>query len=274
VNIEKNVFKCWVCDYRGKNIYRLVKRYGDFTDCREWSNFDRKVNISEFEKILFQLEEKEEEITLDLPDGFLPLSTKEIAFSSMPARKYLKDRSVSNADILKWKIGYCVSGIFKDRIIIPSFNAEGKVNFFIARNYINDWRKYMNPRVAKNKIIFNELYVDFSKEVVITEGVFDAINAGENSIPLMGSTLSENSKLFWEIVKNDTSVFIALDRDAEKKSLSMIEKLLKYDVEVFKIDTDGYQDVAEMPRSEFQKRKKEAEFMSMEKYMIYRTMIA
>ena len=270
------MFKCWVCDYRGKNIYRLVKRHGDFTDCREWSSFDEKVDISEFENILSQLEEreKEEETTLDLPDGFLPLSTKEIAFSSLPARKYLRDRSVSNADILKWKIGYCISGIFKNRIIIPSFNSKGKVNFFIARNYINDWRKYMNPRVAKNKIIFNELYVDFSKEVVITEGAFDAINAGENSIPLMGSTLSENSKLFWEIVKNDTSVFIALDRDAEKKSLSMIEKLLKYDVEVFKIDTDGYQDVAEMPRSEFQKRKKEAEFMSMEKYMIYRTMIA
>jgi len=132
----------------------------------------------------------------------------------------------------------------------------------------------MNPRVAKNNIVFNELYLDLSKEIIITEGVFDAIIAGNNSVPLMGSTLSEESRLFWEIVKNDTSVFVALDRDAEKKALAIVEKFLKYDVEVFKIDTGGYEDVAEMPRRIFNKRKEEAEFMSVEKYMIYKASTA
>jgi len=274
INLGKNVFKCWVCDYRGRDIYRLIRRYGDIGQCREWAKFNEKVDISEFEKILFQLDREEKEKTIDLPKDFLPLSTKEITFSSLPVRKYLKNRSISDADILKWKIGYCNSGMYKDRLIIPSFNSEGKVNFFVARNYINNWRKYMNPRVAKNNIVFNELYLDLSKEIIITEGVFDAIIAGNNSVPLMGSTLSEESRLFWEIVKNDTSVFVALDRDAEKKALAIVEKFLKYDVEVFKIDTGGYEDVAEMPRRIFNKRKEEAEFMSVEKYMIYKASTA
>jgi DNA primase len=209
-----------------------------------------------------------------LPKEFLPLSTREMAFSSLPARKYLKDRRITNSDILKWKIGYCVSGPYKGRVIIPSFDSDGKANFFVARNCINSWKKYMNPSVCKNDIIFNELYLDFSKEIVIVEGVFDSIVAGDNSVPLLGSTLSEESKLFWEIIKNDTTIYIALDRDAEKKSLSIIKKLLKYDIEVFKIDTGDYEDVALMPRDVFEERKNKAEFMSMEKYMICKAMMA
>ena len=27
VNIDKDVFKCWICDYRGNSIYRLVRKY-------------------------------------------------------------------------------------------------------------------------------------------------------------------------------------------------------------------------------------------------------
>ena len=54
-------------------------------------------------------------------------------------------------------------------------------------------------------IIFNELYVDWDSDLVITEGIFDAIKAGPNSIPLLGSTVRENSKLFQKIIKFDLS---------------------------------------------------------------------
>ena len=30
VNIEKNFFKCWICDTRGRNIRRIVRSFGDF----------------------------------------------------------------------------------------------------------------------------------------------------------------------------------------------------------------------------------------------------
>jgi DNA primase len=273
VNLDKNVFKCWVCDYRGKNVYRLVKKYGDFNDCREWPRDEDKVDITEFDKIILQIESEGAEPITDLPDEFEPLSTSHIEFASIQARRYLKDRGVTNDQILKWKIGFCKSGEYEGRVVIPSFNLDGDVNYYVTRSYTGDWRKYKNSPLSKNKMIFNELFLDFSKEIIITEGVFDSIVAGDNSVPLLGSTLSEKSKLFWEIVKNDTSVYIGLDANVENKSLYIIDKLLKYDIEVYKIDTTGYDDIGSMSRRVFNQRKDEAEFMSSHKCMIKRAMM-
>ena len=40
-------------------------------------------------------------------------------------------------DIIKWKIGYCFSGEYRNRIIIPSFNDNGDCSYFTipAGNY-------------------------------------------------------------------------------------------------------------------------------------------
>ena len=103
---------------------------------------------------------------------------------------------------------------------------------------------------------------------MLVEGIFDAIKAGPNSIPLLGSTLREDSKLFQKIAKNDTAIFVALDKDAEKKSIKIISKLLLYGVEVYKINTSGYEDVGEMTKQEFQKRKENAKFMNPDTFMV------
>ena len=79
----------------------------------------------------------------------------------------------------------------------------------------------MNPSLSRD-IIFNELYIDWDLDVVLVEGVFDAIKTGPNAIPLLGSTLREDSKLLQAIVKNDAAIFLALDPDAEKKSTKLI----------------------------------------------------
>ena len=81
--------------------------------------------------------------------------------------------------------------------------------------------------------------------------------------------MRDDSRLFQKIVKHDTPVYIALDPDAEKKSLQLIKKLLQYDVEVYKVDIAPYSDVGEMTIEEFQKRKKEATFLTTDKYVTY-----
>ncbi len=35
VNIPKNKYKCWICDTRGRNIRRIVRRFGNFTQLKE-----------------------------------------------------------------------------------------------------------------------------------------------------------------------------------------------------------------------------------------------
>ena len=53
LNIDKNVFKCWVCDYKGKDIYRIVKRFGDYVQKQDWKAFTNTVDVENFTTKLF-----------------------------------------------------------------------------------------------------------------------------------------------------------------------------------------------------------------------------
>ena len=156
-------------------------------------------------------------------------------------------------------MGYTTEGPFKNRIIIPSFNKNGDLNYFIARTFSNDYRRYMNPPVSRN-IIFNELYADFEEEVTIVEGVFDAIKA-HNAVPILGSTIRETSKLFRKIVNNDTPVLMALDPDAKKKAESIKRLFLKYGIEVREIEYPDERDIGDMSKKEVSVLSKDAAFI-------------
>jgi len=266
VNIDKDKFKCWICDYRGSSIRRLVRRYGNYAHQKKWSEFEPELEISHFEKIFFGTEEEEQPITISLPSEFKPLATASTSLAAKPARRYLMDRGISREDILRWKIGYCSSGDFGGRIIIPSFNCDGKVDYFVGRTYDSNWKKYMNPNAQRN-IVFNELYVDWQSDLSIVEGVFDAIVAG-NAVPILGSSLREDSRLIKNVVENDTPVYIALDPDAEKKALNLIKKLLTFDIELYKVNISPYTDVGEMSKEEYRRRQKSATLMTQESYLV------
>jgi DNA primase len=273
VNIDKNVFKCWICDYRGNSLFGLVKRYGTYAQKQEWQKYVNVVDVSlSLEELLAGgKEEKQEEIKINLPKEFISLANKNLPISSVEPLRYLSSRGIKKKEILKWKIGYCNKGEYKGRILIPSFDQEGDVNYFVARSYNKkEWPPYKNPNVSKD-IIFNELYVDFKNDLVIVEGIFDAIKA-ENAVPILGSSLREDSKLFQEIVEQNTTVYIALDPDAEKKALILINKLLLYGIEIYKIDVSGYKDVGEMTKEIFLQRKKEAILMTRDEILNYNFM--
>ena len=267
VNIDKNVFKCWICDYSGNSIYRLVRKYASYEKRSKWTELTGQLNLLDFESVLdsiFPMDEPEQEVVVDLPEEFVSLANKNESIEAKIATNYLAKRNITDKDILFWKIGYCSSGEYAGRIIVPSFSESGDCNYFIGRTYRDEWRKYMNPPTSKSKIIFNELYIDWNEDLVLTEGVFDAIIAGKNSVPILGSSLKEQSKLFKSIITNSTPVYIALDADAEKKASFLIQNLIKYDAEVYNIDVAPYNDVGEMPKKEFLERKKAARLVSSE----------
>jgi hypothetical protein len=126
--------------------------------------------------------------------------------------------------------------------------------------------KYKNPRSSKN-VVFNDLFTNWNDDLVIVEGVFDAINAG-NAVPILGSTLRTDSDLLRKIVRNDTPCYIALDPDAADKERRIIQTLMRYDVELYKIDVSGYDDVGEMPKDIFEQRKKSAKFIDRDNYLL------
>jgi len=268
INIEKNAYKCWICDSRGINIQRIVRKFGTYKHRQQWEQLEARVDYSILET-LFDFPKEDKQVA-ELPKEFISLANKEIPPTGFQARKYLKERGLAKKDIIWWKMGYCSSGEYENRVIVPSFNEDGDVDYFIARSYTGDYSKYKNPPVGRD-IVFNDLFIDWTSDVILVEGVFDAIKAGRNAVPMLGSTLREESKLFQKIVKNDTPVYIALDPDAENKSLEIIKKLLTYDVELYMIEVSPYADVGEMTAERFIDRKKKAKRMDFDEYMISKT---
>jgi len=258
VNFDKNVFKCWICDYSGKNIFYLVRSHGSHVDRQDWKKIANIVDFSE--------QENEQHITVELPKEFITLTGKNISPLSVPARNYLKERGIIEEQLIWWKMGYCPDGKYANRIIVPSFNMEGELTYFISRSYDNNWIKYLNPPAEKD-FIFNELYLDWNKDIIIVEGVFDAIVAG-NAIPLLGSTLRENSYVFQKIIEKCDRVYVALDSDAREKESRIGKLFMSYGVDVYGIDTSGFGDIGEMDKETFQTRKKTATFLSLDDYLL------
>jgi DNA primase len=208
-----------------------------------------------------------------LPKEFISLANKNLPITSRYPINYLSSRGITKQDILKWKIGYCATGKYEGRVIFPSFDLSGRLNYFVARSYTGDWKRYSNPP-NKSNIIFNHLSLDFAYPIVVVEGVFDAVKSGVNSVPLLGSTLKEESILLNEIVKNDTTVYLALDSDATKKTEKLIDLFLKYDIETFLVDISAtkHQDVGEMTKQEFEFCKFNSEKVTISSYTTNRIM--
>ena len=266
VNLDKNAFHCWVCDYRGRNIRRLIRRYGSFVQLQKWDAISNRTDLERFADLFMEPSSFEDKSKMELPAEFASLCSESVPATGIYALRYLQKRGVTKADILKWKIGYCFSGEYRNRIIIPSFDEEGDCSYFIARSYTGDSYKYKNPRASKD-IVFNELYIDWNKDLVLVEGVFDALVAG-NAVPILGSTLRAGSELLRKIVRNDTPVYVALDPDAAVKERRIIKMLLEYDIELHKIDVSGYEDVGSMPKEVFEERKKSAAFIDRDNYLL------
>ena len=267
VNLEKNLFKCWVCDWSGRDIYRIIRSHGLPEHKTHWRSFGQQTEIINFAEKLFGPPDIPLQEEIKLPKNFVSLVKKKLPTTATIPLNYLESRGINQPDIIKWKIGYCSSGKYGGRVIIPSFGLNGKINYFVARSYDRDWKRYLNPQSSKN-IVFNELYLDFDEKLILVEGVFDAIKAGENSVPILGSTLTETSRIFQKIVNNDTPIYLALDPDVNKKTNRLIELFLKYDIELFQIDIKPYKDLAEMPRSVFLERKQRAVFLNSNNYLL------
>lgn len=240
-----------------------MRRYSGKGDYHRWLEITDAVDISSFDT-LFSAEDEVAMKPVMLPEDFQTLCT-DYRYDFKKPLRYLKNRNISDKDILKWRMGFCSSGEYAGRVVIPSFDESGELNYFIARSYSGKYPRYKNPPVSKD-FIFNRLMLDWENPVTLVEGVFDAIVA-ENSIPLLGSTLSEKSKLFANIVGNCKEIYLALDSDASHKELKIMKKLMEYGIIVYKIDTSGYEDVATMTREAFQKKKDEALILTETNYL-------
>ena len=217
VNYQKHVFHCWSCGETNGTHGPLGKLFDKFGTKKQ-----KKVYL------LIRPEElKKEEVKrlkLKLPNGYTSFENSNPIYPPhRQALNYLKERGITDDMIKRYQIGYTVEGDYSYRVIIPSYDIDGTLNYFIARSWVPKKMKYKNPAVPKDEILFNERMINWDKPIFITEGVFDAIFL-PNSIPMLGKSMSN---LLFETLyeKANDVITICLDADAWTNSLKVYHTL-------------------------------------------------
>jgi DNA primase len=229
---SENPWHCWVCEAKGKTIRSLFK------------NAKIPANkVAELNMIIAPGKEyKQISTTLELPKEFISLTdiveNKIATIESKHAIKFLRKRGITPEDIIKYNIGFCNDGPYKERVIIPSYDENGIVNYFIARAYKDGPTKYKNPPADAKSAIGWELYINWDAPIILVEGMFDALTIKRNVIPLFGKIIHE--KLMKKLVRSSVNrIYIALDPDAIKNAFKYAEQLMTYGKEVFLVELDG-----------------------------------
>lgn len=262
INVETDQWKCWVCNKGGKNLVFVIKKVGNNADIQNYlNNFKAKtVRFS-------STDSAETKFSLSLPPEYKPLIHNLDTLYGRRALSYLTKRGITENDILFYKIGIAFDGLCQDRIILPSFDASGELNFYTTRAIVDDaYMKHWSPSVPvgyKADCIFNELNIDWSKPVVLVEGFFDMMKA-VNAIPLFGSSMNQEYNVFQRIIHNKTPVYLAFDADAKNKSHHLGDLFMRYDADVYFIEVSPFNDVGEMTKEQFLERMSSAVPFSQE----------
>lgn len=227
-------YQCWVCGFKGKKISPLFRLINPPKD-----KFDELYRLTKTKPSSLYLNTTEpEKKPISLPKEFITLSKPSSSIEYKKAYKYIKSRNITDEDIIKYNLGYCESGIYKNMIIIPSYNEDGNLNFFTSRSYEKEaFRKYINPDYSRNIVPFDNL-INWNSPVILCEGVFDAIAIKRNAIPLLGKNI-QNELLKKIISSNIKHIYIALDDDAKEKSIKYCEYFLNQGIKPYLIELDG-----------------------------------
>lgn len=221
----ENPWECWVCSARGRTVKSLLRQMKLGKD-----------EANQVLKLVRKGETADYEVTfVELPKEFQALTTAtRTSVIANKIRNYLYKRGLTENDFLKYNIGYCTTGDYAGRIIVPSYDDNNQLNFFVGRTFENNYFKYKNPPASKDVIGFENL-INWDLPIILVEGVFDAMAVKRNAVPILGKTLSKS--LMLKLVSNKVQdIYIALDRDALKSALSYSEQFLAMGKRVFLVD--------------------------------------
>ena len=221
LNYKKNKFQCWVCKFENNmhgKIPTLIKRYGNKRILKEYNIVRPTENDAD-------IKPKVTREDLKLPKGFKKFSESSYEdYNYGKAYRYLRGRGITDKIIEEYDIGFTTVGKYHNRIIVPSYDDAGDLNYFVSRAW-DKWKKpkYLNPDTPKQEFIFNEKLINWDGTIYLVEGAFDHIVV-PNSIPLLGKTIYP--KLKSALLKNAKSdVIILLDEDAKDDATEIYKNL-------------------------------------------------
>ena len=242
IRLDNDLYHCWVCDLKGRSVSRLIRKVKPTLAASYQSQFGQ---------VKFQ-EHQEDFVKCELPRGFRLVMDNLYDPDAKRVRRYAHTRGITDSELWRFRVGY--SPELRRRMILPSFDENGTLNYWTARRCDSnpDWR-YLNAKVPKTQFVVGELDLDWSaEEIVLVEGPTDLIKCSLlNATCLLGSTLSENSELFRKLITYPERIVLALDGDARKKQDRIASMLMSYDKEVYWVPPpDGDDDWGDLEPTE------------------------
>lgn len=266
INLEKNVFNCWVCSFSGFISKILSEKATKSQKDRYFSTIDDFVSSAEEDKHL----------KIDYPDTFKLLFD---SFNNkLAVNSYLwliENTNLSDEQIFQLKIGFCSDGDYRNRLIFPSYDEDGSLNFYNSRDIrrTDNW-KYLNcPGVSVKDIIFNEILIDWRKPLIIVEGVKAYLRhfGLENIVPIFGKKFSREFLLFKKSIMNDIpKVYVALDYEEKFKAYNIMEDYKFYGIDSRIIDLKEENQADEISTFKFVEKMQSANPFSKKELMIAR----
>jgi len=259
IRLDNDLYHCWVCDLKGRSVSRLIRKVKPTLAASYQSQFGQ---------VKFQ-EHQEDFVKCELPDGFRLVMNNLYDPDAKRVRRYAHTRGITDSELWRFRVGY--SPQMRRRMILPSFDEEGNLNYWTARRCDSnpDWR-YLNAKVPKTQFVVGELDLDWSaEEIVLVEGPTDLIKCSLlNATCLLGSTLSENSELFRKLITYPERIVLALDDDARKKQDKIASLLMSYDKEVYWVTSPKDTDWGDLdPRDVYDKMQIKYQYTSNTKLM-------
>lgn len=225
VNLKKRLYHCFKCGVKGKLL----------------DDNEVVINIKEFNRTVDSfLYGGMNKVDIKKTIKNLPSCTNDL---DSIATRYLNERGVldfiqnQNIDV---KISIDNEGKYTNTLIFPIWidgiyhsndpNDPTGLKYFVARRYkysLANLAKYINAPWPKGDTLY-QLEVNGSKDIVIVEGIFDALSIGaigHNAIALLGKEITSEQLKFLAYNFRDYNFAIYLDQDAFKYAVDLTARM-------------------------------------------------
>ncbi|MGA0383371.1 MAG: hypothetical protein ACO3L1_00045 [Flavobacteriaceae bacterium] len=187
---------------------------------------------------------QEDNAVIELPEDFA------LVREGMSAWDYLILRGLTSEDISYYGIG-----IGGGRVIFPDYDENGKLCYWVGRSYDGRLPRYKNcpsSQSARSSQIYNlgRFQREGCKVATLCEGPISAIAAGRSGIASYGKQLSEPQIRILQSLNLD-KLYLALDPDAKRESLSIARKLSPYVGALYLVSLPVGEDPASLGREKF-----------------------
>lgn len=243
ISLDSDIFHCWVCDFKGRTP-KLIKKYGTK---KQFLEYLKLVPVRSADVV-------EEKRSVDLPEDFTLFQNASDSFLGGRIKMFLEQNGISELTAKQNLLGVSFDSPFRNRLIIPSRDLSGQLNFFTARALFDStFPKFMSCEgVRRRNVIFNEIFLSQREPFVLVEGEKSYLKhfSVGNIVCLNGSIIREDYSLFSFIVRSGQDVFLALDEDAKEKSLEIANLFAQFGISVYLVDVKDQPD--KMTTDEFE----------------------